>query len=110
MSFHRPVISERALACSTSSSRPVGEVPSSAASTSRLSGASSRARAWPASAANDARKSTWQTSASETPGFTRPGQRTINGTRVPPSNALYLPPRNGPAGRWPPSFSTAWSR
>ena len=50
------------------------------------------------SSANDAMKSIWQMSASETPGFTRPGQRTIKGTRVPPSNLLYLPPRNGPAG------------
>ena len=48
--------------------------------------------------AKDARKSTWETSASETAGFTRAGQRTMNGTRVPPSKVLYLPPRNGPAG------------
>ncbi len=27
------------------------------------------------------------------------GQRTSKGTRVPPSNRLYLPPRHGPAGR-----------
>ncbi|MEO5914536.1 MAG: hypothetical protein ABIS50_09915 [Luteolibacter sp.] len=32
------------------------------------------------------------------PGRTRPGQLTMNGTRVPPSNREYLPPRNGPAG------------
>ena len=40
-----------------------------------------------------------------------PGQRAMKPTRVPPSRMLYLPPRNGPAGRWPACwfFSTAWS-
>ena len=52
----------------------------------------------------------WLTSASETPGLMRCGQRTMNGTRVPPSKMLYLPPRKGPAGRWPFRFSTAPSR
>ena len=32
-------------------------------------------------------------------GLMRPGQRARKGTRVPPSNSLYLPPRSGPAGR-----------
>src|ERR1700704_5244566 len=29
----------------------------------------------------------------------------MNGTRVPPSKLLYLPPRYGPAGLWLPSFA-----
>ena len=39
--------------------------------------------------------------------FTCPGQRTMKGTRVPASKALYFPPRRLPAGVWPPSSSTA---
>src|SRR5437762_3572665 len=58
---------------------------------------------------DDIRKSIWQTSASDTPGFTFAGHRTMNGTRVPPSKLLYLPPRNGPAGLWPSSLATASS-
>ena len=39
--------------------------------------------------------------------FTWPGQRTINGIARAALEDLYLPPRNGPAGLWPSSFSTA---
>ena len=38
---------------------------------------------------------------------TCPGQRTMNGTRVPASKALYLPPRKSPHGLWSPSSSAA---
>ena len=39
----------------------------------------------PSIAAKEASRSTCEISASETPGFTLPGQRTMKGTRVPPS-------------------------
>ncbi|MFO1490767.1 MAG: hypothetical protein U1F87_07630 [Kiritimatiellia bacterium] len=56
-------------------------------STSRVSGPAEAGSAWPVRVANEASRSTWQTSASDVPGCTRPGRRTMNGTRVPPSNA-----------------------
>ena len=109
MYFHRPSRNASAPACSTTWSRPVASSPSRAASWLRLSGASPLGTACPVSAASDASRSTCETSACETPGFIRDGHRTTNGTRVPASKRLYLPPRNGPAGLCAPSFSTAWS-
>ena len=83
-------------------SRPAGESPSRAGRTSRLSGPASAERLAAERGETGQQVDLVQTSASDTPGRTRPGQRTRNGTRVPPSNMLYLPPRSGPAGRWPP--------
>jgi hypothetical protein len=40
---------------------------------------------------------------SDTPGGILPGQRVMNGVRVPPSNTVYLPPLKGPEGLWLPS-------
>ena len=40
----------------------------------------------------------WPTNASDVPFLTLAGHRRMNGTRVPPLKALYLPPRYGPAG------------
>ena len=51
-----------------------------------------RGPAAPAMSQTRRRRSTCDTRAADTPGVTRAGQRTIRGTRVPPSNALYLPP------------------
>ncbi len=110
MYFHCPCRTERELACSTSTARAVFDVPSKAGSTFSLSGAAPPDSGRSTSAANDAVKSTWEIRASETAGLTRAGQRTTNGTRVPPSKLLYFPPRNGAAGAWSPSFSTASSR
>lgn len=47
-------------------------------------------------AAKDAMTSAWVTSASLTLGLIFAGQRTMKGTRVPPSQTWYLPPRGGP--------------
>jgi len=107
--FQSPWIRDSVPACSTKWSRPACVRPSRAPSTSKLSGASAKTSFWPVRAAIEAGRSIWQARASETPGLTRCGQRTANGTRVPPSKALYLPPRNGPAGSCPSSNSTAWS-
>jgi len=75
----------------------------------------------PTSAANVAGKSTWQISASDTPGFTRPGQRTMNGTRVRLQRCCTCPratdrlvcgrqafPSRRPCSRHPPRDHCRW--
>ena len=61
--------------------------------------AADRTAGEPTSAANDAMRSTWEISASETPGFTRAGQRTTNGTRVPAFEAAVLAAAERPGRR-----------
>ena len=61
---------------------------------------------------NDAiefKKSIWETISSDTCGLIFPFQYVINGTRVPASKRLYLPPLKFPEGVWFPSFSIASS-
>jgi len=88
-------------------SRPVCESPSRAGRTSKLSGAEPACGVWPQSAARLASSPPGSPARRTDRAGPRPGQRTRKGTRVPPSNRLYLPPRSGPAGRWPPRSRTA---
>jgi len=80
-------------------SRPAGLSPRSAGRTLTLSGAAPSGIGARARAARLAARSTWLMRAPLTPGFTRPGQRTMKGIRVPASRMLYLAPRKGPPGR-----------
>ena len=57
---------------------------------------------WPRASAQVAKRSLRQMSWSlVVPGFTRPGQRTMNGTRWPPSKMSALVPRNWALGLCP---------
>ena len=73
---------------------------------SRLSMASASGSGTPSIDAKEATKSTCVTSAVDTPGSIPPGQRTISGTRVPPSYTWYFPPRYGPEPSCPRSTSS----
>lgn len=97
-------------ACSITHGRSVLSFPSNVFIRFWLSGTLPLGRRAPTSEAKEAAQSICEISASETSGCLMVlGQRTMTGTRVPPSKALYFPPRRLPLGLCPFSNFSAWS-
>lgn len=97
-------------ACSITHGRSVLSFPSNVFIRFWLSGTLPLGRHAPTSEAKEAAQSICEISASETSGCLMIlGQRTMTGTRVPPSKALYFPPRRLPLGLCPFSNFSAWS-
>ena len=111
MNFQLPSISGACRRAPPATRGPPGPAEQRGQVRPSLSGAGAAAGFSPASAASEASKSTWLTSApTDVPGLTRPGQRTRTGRACRPRTCCTCRRETGPAGLWPPSFSTASSR